>query len=562
MADLPTTELVARLQEIVRGEVFADEATLEHYSRDASLFLVRPQVVVAPHDVADVKALVKFVSEAQGQNTNLSLTARAAGTDMTGGPLSESIIVDFSKYFNRVKKVELDTQALVGAGYAVVEPGVYYRDFEQETLKKDLLLPCYTASRELCAVGGMVANNSAGEKTLAYGQTERYVRQLKVVLRDGEEYTFGAITLSQLEAKKQLGTLEGDVYRQTHQLIEENYDLLQQAKPTVTKNSSGYHLWDVLDKQKGLFDLSKLFVGAQGTLGLHTEITFSLVKPKPYSRLVVIFLKDLSILAKLVNKVLAYSPESFESYDDHTFKISLKLFPKIVKRLGGSAFSLAFKFLPEFWALLTGGVPKMVLLAEFTGYTDEEALQQAEKALVGVKNFPVQARVTSTPDEAKKYWVMRRESFNLLRQHVKHVRTAPFIDDMVVKPEVLPEFLPELYKLLDKYPLTYTVAGHVGNGNFHIIPLMDLTKPESKDIIFKLFPEVNKLLMKFGGSNTGEHNDGLLRSVYLPEVYGPKVYALFEQIKKIFDPDNIFNPGKKVGATLDYAKAHLDTTGE
>lgn len=556
------TDLVSRLSSLITGEVFGDEATLEHYSRDASLFLVKPQVVVAPRDVAEIKALVKFVAEERGRGSKLSLTARAAGTDMTGGSLSTGIIVDFTKHLNNLRELNLADDG--NSGYAVVEPGMYYRDFERETLKKNLFLPCYPASRELCAVGGMVANNSGGEKTLAYGQINRYVKQLKVVLRDGYEYIFAPITLAQLEAKKKLSTLEGDIYRQTYELISANYDLLERAKPATSKNSSGYHLWDVLDKQKGLFDLTQLFVGSQGTLGLHTEIKFGLIKPKAHSRLLVIFLKnkDVNNLGRLVNKILTYNPESFESYDDHTFHISLKLFPKIVKRMGGSAILLAFKFLPEFWALVTGGVPKLVLLAEFTGESDAEALTAAKRALAGISDFGLKARVTSSPDEAKKYWVMRRESFNLLRQHVKGVRTAPFIDDIIVRPEVLPEFLPELYALLDKYPLTYTVAGHMGNGNFHIIPLMDLTKPESAEIIFKLFPEVNKLLTKFGGCNTAEHNDGLLRSAYLSQVYGLQVYALFERVKNIFDPDGLFNPGKKVGATLEYAKAHLDTTGK
>ena len=145
----------------------------------------------------------------------------------------------------------------------------------------------------------------------------------------------------------------------------------------------------------------------------------------------------------------------------------------------------------------------------------------------------------------------------MLRYHLKDKRTAPFIDDMVVAVQKLPQFLPELRKILDEYDLLYTVAGHVGDGNFHIIPLMDMTKEINRAIIPALSEKVYKLVFKYGGSTTGEHNDGLVRTPYLREMYGEEIYKLFEEVKKIFDPLNIFNPGKKVGGSINYAMAHL-----
>lgn len=543
-------ELTKELKEVVRGNVNADPKTLAKFSRDASLFSVKPQVVVAPKDVADIKALVNFVN--WNKSLKLSLTARSGGTDMTGGPLNTSIIVDMARHMNTPSRLFPDR--------AIVQPGLYYRDFERETLKHGLLLPSYPASREICTVGGMVANNSGGEKTLTYGQTERYVAALKAVLRDGNEYSFGPLDREGLDEKMNLQTLEGQVYRDIFKLVEENYERIKNAKPDVSKNSSGYFLWNVWDKHT--FDMSKLFTGSQGTLGIMTEITFNLIKPKKHSKLLVIFMKELKPLAQVINSVLQHRPESFEAYDDQTLKLTLRFLPQFVKLIGArNIFSLAWQFLPEFGLILAGGFPKLVLLAEFTGHTEAEVDRKISFAKHDLKLFKIRTRTTRTEAEAKKYWTIRRESFNLLRQRIKGKRTAPFIDDVIVRPERLPDFLPELKKLMEPYKdnLFYTIAGHAGDGNFHVIPLVTAGDPKLKKIIPELSRKVYDLVLKFGGSITGEHNDGLIRSPFLKQMYGEEVYMLFEKVKAVFDPDNIFNPGKKVGASFDYSAAHLNT---
>ena len=543
-------ELIEELRSLIKGDVSTTPKDIDTYSHDTSLFKITPSAVVFPKTASDVANIVKFVAEKKAEGIDISVTGRSAGTDMTGGPLTESIVLVFTKYMNHFLGIE--------ASSASAEPGMLYRDFEKETLKKDLLLPSYPASRELCAMGGIVANNSGGEKTLTYGKTEDYVEKLEVVLSDGNMYTIRPLTMSQLAEKESLAPFEGNIYRSLHTLIEKNYDLLQAAKPKVSKNSAGYMLWNVMNKEKGVFDLTRLFVGSQGTLGIHTAATFRLVKPKTHSRLLVMFLKKTDILPDLINHVLQFKPESFESYDDHTFKIALKMFPQIVKRLGGSMITLGLQFLPEFWAILTGGIPKLVMLAEFTADSDEEAYKKAEEAQKSVLSFNIKTLITSTDTEAEKYWVVRRESFNLLRQRVKNLRTACFIDDLIVKPIDLPQFIPELYALLDSYNLTYTIAGHMGDANFHIIPLMDLTKESTKTLIYEVTEKVYSMIAKYHGSITAEHNDGLMRTPYLPTMFGSEVYHLFEEVKNIFDPQNIFNPGKKVFGSLQFAKDHVD----
>lgn len=535
--------ITEELKKIIKGETATDEESLKKYSRDASLFEVRPQVVVYPKDAEDIKNLVKFASGRK----NVSITPRSGGTDMSGGALTESVVVDVTRHLNQIKEV--------GNGHAVTQPGVYYRDFEKETLKHGLLLPSYPASKDICTVGGMVANNSGGEKTLAYGKTENYILELKMVLSDGNEYLIKPLTGDQLNLKLRQENFEGEIYRKIYNLVSENSELLKTAKPKVSKNSAGYYLWNIWDGKS--FDLTKLLVGSQGTLGIITEIKFRLIKPKTHSQLLVVFLKDLRPLVSVAHKVMEFKPESFESYDDHTLKLAIRFLPSLVKVLKQNIFKLGWQFLPEFWMLVTGGFPKLVLLAEFTGDNDKEITNRLEKLSEQLAREGVKHRLVKNSEEQKKYWTIRRESFNLLRRHIKGKRTAPFIDDFIVRVEQLPEFLPRLNKILDKYQLTYTIAGHVGDANFHIIPLMDLSDPQIHEIIKKLSDEVYDLVLEFNGSITAEHNDGLIRSPYLKKMYGEEVYQLFETTKKIFDPKNIFNPGKKTGANLKYAMEHL-----
>ncbi|MDP2650811.1 MAG: FAD-binding oxidoreductase [bacterium] len=554
-------DLKEKLKTVIQGEVEDDKKTLAYYSRDASLFEIKPEVVAFPKDTEDLKSLVKFASGERRAGKKIYLTARSGGTDMTGGPLGESIIVDFARHFNRIDDVEKQPHTAQGfAGQVLAEPGVFYRDFERETLKHNLLLPSFPASREICTVGGMVATNAGGEKTLAYGKTNRYVKGLKVVLSDGKEYAMHPLEQYELDAKLKLDNFEGEIYRGTYEIVNKNYDLLQRARPKVHKNSAGYALWDVWNRE--IFDLTQLFTGSQGTLGLITKIKFELVEPKAHSKMLIIFLRDLKPLARIVNRLLEYGPETFESYDDHTLKLAIRFLPQFARLLKGGLFSIAWKFLPEIGMILTGGVPKLILTAEFTGEGEDEVKAKISRARESIKEFSVKTRMTKTSIEMEKYHLIRRESFNLLRHKIKKKQTAPFIDDIIVPPETLPEFLPQLEEIMKKYDLIYTIAGHVGDGNFHIIPLMDLSKKDAKEVIHKLTDEVYRLVFEYGGSMTAEHNDGLIRSPYLKQMYGEEVYKLFEEVKRVFDPDNIFNPGKKVGANLEYALAHLKHSGK
>ena len=537
------------LKNIIKGDVATDEKTLDKYSRDASIFEVQPKAVVFPKDTEDLKDLVKFVNENKEKYPELSLAARSGGTDMTGGPLTESIVVEFDKYFNHIKNV--------GESSAIVEPGVYYRDLEKETLKQGLIFPSYPASKSICAIGGIIANNSGGEKTLRYGKTNEYVRRLKAVLSDGNEYEFKKLNKIELQKKKAQDDFEGGIYRKIYELLEDNFDIIKKAKPQVSKNSAGYFLWNVWDRE--YFDLTQILVGSQGTLGIVTEAELGLVEKEKYSRMVVVFLDDIEKMTNFVSTALKYSPESLEAFDDNTLKLALRFFPDIAKKIGtGNFFSLIFSFFGEGLAIARKlRLPKFVVLVELTG-DDEEKINDRVKGLRDeLKPLGIYTKATKSGMDTEKYWVIRRESFNLLRHKVKDKRAAPFIDDIIVDPSHLPEFLPKLYNILEEHNITPTLAGHAGSGNFHIIPLMDLSREEERRKIPEVAEKVYDLVLEYGGSITAEHNDGLIRSPYIEKMYGKEVYGLFEKTKEIFDPQNIFNPGKKVGADLEYAMRHI-----
>lgn len=530
------------LTSLLDGDVSVDADVISEHSEDTSIFHIEPACVVHPKNIEDIKKLVTFANDSAGQ---VKLTARSAGTDMSGGPLTNSVAVNFLKYFNNVKEVS--------ATQATTEPGVFYRDFDKETLKHGVILPSYTASRELNTVGGMVANNSAGEKSLTYGKTERWVRSLKVVLSDGNEYEFKKLSRAELEEKKSLDTFEGKLYRDLDWIIHERIDVIRKEKPTVSKNSAGYSVWNIWDEETDTFDLTQLFVGSQGTLGLITEITFDLVKPKPHVRMLVLFLRKrhMDVLGDLVNLVLKEKPESFESYDDKTFSVMLRIFPQLIKKLGGNPFKILMDFLPEAKMILTGGIPKLVLMAEFAGDTEEEVIEAARRAEASVlSKYQVATHVTKTQKEGEKFWTIRRESFKLLRENVHGKHTAPFIDDISVRPERLPEFLPKLYAIMDDYKLLFTIAGHIGDGNFHIIPLMDFSRPDFTKIVRELSERVYVLVGEYEGSITGEHNDGLIRTPYLHLMFSSQMLEIFADIKNIFDPEDIFNPHKKVNGDM------------
>ncbi len=559
MAHNPKANMGAFLDELkskFKGEIETDIAKRELYSHDASMFEIVPQAVVAPKDASDVESLVKFVAEQKENMADLSLTARSAGTDMSGAAINDSIIVDFKKYFTNIELIDEQRKL------TRLQPGVMFKDLDEQAKLKNVLMPTYPASRDLCTVGGMVNNNSGGEKSIEFGKAEDFVNELEFVFADGIKRIVKPLSKAELDKKMKQKDFEGKVYREMFELLDKNYDQIKAAKPNVSKDSTGYHLWRAWNREKGIFDLTQVIVGAQGTLGFVTNIEFRMTDARSEEGLLVIFMKDIQPLGELIKKIVAHKPSRFESFDDNTLLLSLKFMPKFLGFLGPRKFiRLLISLIPEALLLLKG-VPRLILMVSIKGNSPEEVAAKihalhnelnANKKAYGISGFE------EAPTEAKgeKFWIMRRYSFQILRSSVKDKHTAPFIDDLVVNPEYLPDFLPKIRAIIKKYKLFATIAGHMGDGNFHIIPLMNIEELHEREKILPAMKEVNELVLSYHGSLSGEHNDGLVRGPWLERMYGEEVLGFFKQTKRIFDPQNIFNPHKKTDANWEYSMSHL-----
>lgn len=544
-------DLSGELSKIFSGDIDTSDETRDFYSHDASLFELRPEVVVFPKNAEDIKSLVKYVSEQKPNNLDLSITARSRGTDMSGAAINTSIILDTSRYMTAVTDVSAEA--------ATAQPGIMYKDFDVETLKFGSIMPTYPASRDLAGIGGIVSNNSGGEKSLEYGQTANFVDQLKVVLADGNEYVVKPLNRDELNQKMSQGDFEGNLYKRTFELLDQHYDEIKQAPPRVSKNATGYNLWDIWDRDTGIFDLTRLFTGAQGTLGIVTEVKFRLIPKPTHSGTLVCFMKGIDNLGEIIPATLKHKPATFECFDDNTLWLAIKFIFSFIKRLGFWQWLLmCLQLIPNGIALLRG-VPKMVLLIEFTGNSVEEVqsrIKAARKDLSRFKDFTYMEE-NETEFKSRKFWLMRRESFSLLRSKVKDKHTAPFIDDLIVPPEHLTEFLPQLQAVIRKYKLMATVAGHLGDGNFHVIPLMNIELPEERAKFEPAMKELNPIVIKYGGSVSGEHNDGLIRGPWLDQMYSANVVGYMREIKSLYDPQNIFNPRKKTDANWEYSFNHI-----
>jgi FAD/FMN-containing dehydrogenase len=543
-------DIQQELAKIFRGELDTSEESRELYSHDASLFELKPKVVAFPQDTKDIQSVVSFVSQHKADNPDLSITPRSRGTDMSGAAIGESIVLDVSKHMNQLYEVSEKS--------ARFQPGVLYRDFEAETLKHGSLLPCYPASRDLASVGGMVNNNSGGEKSLEFGKTDNFVTEMKIVLSDGNEYTIKSLNRDELNAKMDQDNFEGNLYRRTFELLDTHYDEIQAAAPHVTKDSTGYHLWNVWKRDTGVFDLTKLFIGAQGTLGVTTEATVRLVPHSPHSGTLVCYMHTIDNLGDVIPAVLKHKPATFESFDDNTLWLSFKFFFMFIAKLGlWTWIKTALQLLPD-GLMIVRGVPKLILLIEFTGQTPEEVKKKIHEAKLDLEQFKfTYMEEDDTEAKSRKFWLMRRESFNLLRKKVKDKHTAPFIDDFVVPPARLAEFLPQLRGIIKKYQLFATIAGHMGDGNFHVIPLMKIEDSKERAKFEPAMKEVNTLVISYGGSVSGEHGDGLIRGPWLEQMYGKNVLGYMREIKQLYDPQDIFNPHKKTDATWDFSFSHI-----
>ncbi len=537
-----------------RGVVSTDKHLLDSYSTDESIFAVRPQVVLQPRHQKDVETAVRVIAEQTEKFPSLSLTPRAAGTGLSGGSLTDSLVIDVSKFMHQIGQVVPKSD---GATISC-SPGAMWRDVEKALKKHNVYIPSFPASKDICTVGGAVGNNAAGPDSLRYGHTASWVQSLDITLHDGQTYTVAPMTYKEFQTltkkKHAFATIAAEVF----QLIAKNEAEVKKAKPHTKKNSAGYALWNVLNgtvadfkKGKATMDLTRLISGSQGTIGVITSVTMKAIPIAKNTELIAIPIFNLADAGSVVVEALKYDPINVEVFDGLSFDLALKNPDFFKDRIKGSeyyrvllsmytTYHIRFKRkIPEFTLLVT--VDQTALEAH-----GAQNIVDKIKAAGGDK-----ARLVKNPIEREMYWQIRRASYSLSKFQDPNKRPAAFLEDMTVPPKNLAKFFMEIKQLLKKYNVTAAVHGHGGNGHFHFYPLLDFTKQGTADMVEKMSEEFFNTAIKYDGNICGEHNDGIIRTPHLSKMFTKKTLDLFKAVEHLFDPQDIFNPGKKVNPRFD-----------
>lgn len=523
------------LQEHVQGEVMTSVDARRYFSTDASVLAMTPSVIVYPRAESDVRKVARFTWQLAERGRIIPVTARGAGTDQSGAALGSGILLVFPAHLHRI--IEFDGKS----GAVTVEPGINYGKLQQTLLTHDRFLPPFPASIEYSTIGGAVANNASGEKSIKYGSTRDFVQTMRVVLANGEVITTKRLSKRELGKKLGLPTFEGEIYRSLDALIEENAGLLEKLLVKTTKNSAGYALADV-KLRDGSFDLTPLFVGAQGTLGIITQVTLDTEEHHPNTTLIVSHFDTIAAAASAVSELrkLSSMPSSMEMVDGNLLQVVDAINPNLLK------------------GVLDKPFPEMTLLVEF----DEQERQQkkySKKALKILEKYATRTEVEMNPLQQDKLWRIRHASASVV-SHTDGTRKAlPVIEDGTVPPDRFEEYVKAIYALFKKHGLRAALWGHAGDANLHVQPFLDLGQVGDRQKIIKLMDEYYDLVISLGGTTTGEHGDGRLRTPYLEKLYGPEVVTLFEKTKKIFDPYGLLNPGVKTGTTTEDVKQMLRT---
>jgi len=520
------------LQGQLLGSVTDNDDVRQFFATDASIFTISPEAVVYPRNTADVRKTIKLAAERTQAGKPLSVVPRGKGTDQGGGAVGDGLQLVFPAYMNRLIRLTKDT--------VTVQPGMSYKALQQILHTHGRFLPPYPASLDYSTVGGAVGNNAAGEKTVKYGATRDFVVGLKVVLADGSLIETRRISARELNRKKGQADLEGDIYRKLDSLILDHEDIIAKAKLKVSKNTAGYALERVRGKD-GSFDLGQVIIGAQGTLGVVTEITFKTVVWNQRTTLLVGYFDDLRQVSDAITKLVALSPSALELVDHHLLAY--------VRRHQSQ----------DLENLLPDTLPKIVLLVEFDDGSQFAQNMHARRAQTILKKHAGDFRVSTDPIEQEALWKIRRSAAAVIWMAPGAKKALPFIEDGIVPAARLGTFLERTYKLLQKYDLDIAVWGHAGDANLHLQPFLDLSKKKDVEKMLDLSHDFTELVISLGGSTSAEHNDGLIRAPYLQQLYGTAMYELLRQTKHIFDPHNVLNPGKKVDVTESIMRGRLRT---
>jgi FAD/FMN-containing dehydrogenase len=522
------------LQEHLIGEVMTSADARRYFATDTSILTLTPAIIVYPHNENDVRKTARFTWQLAERGRIIPMTARGSGTDQAGAAIGSGIIVVFPAHMNKI--LELDPKT----GSVAVQPGLNYGKLQQTLQTHGRFLPPFPASVEYSTIGGAMGNNAAGEKTIKYGATRDFVRSLRVVLANGEVIETRRLNKREVSKKMGQGSMEGNIYRALDKLIEENKELVKKSELDVSKNSAGYALAKVKQKD-GSMDLTPLFIGAQGTLGIITEAIIDTEPYNPTTTLVVASFDDIDRAAKAILDIRKLSdiPSAMEMVDGNLLEFIDAHNPNQLKGTIEKPFH------------------KIMLLVEFDNFNARVQKRMAKKTRKIVEDYGGNCQVETNPEQQDHLWRIRHSAASVTAYSDNNAKALPIIEDGIVPVEKFVEYISGAYALFARYNLTVAVWGHAGNANLHMQPFLDLSQLGDRQKLFKLLDEYHQLVIGLGGSTNGEHGDGRIRGPYLRQLYGEETYEIFRAVKQICDPYGTLNPGVKVNVTVEDLKPML-----
>ena len=507
--------LEARLRATIRGEVRFDDASRALYSMDSSNYRQVPIGLVIPRDAEDVVAMVAACRE-----FGAPVLSRGGGTSVAGQTVNTAVVLDFSKYMRRV--VSLDPVARI----ARVEPGIVLDALRDQAEQHALTFAPDPATHSRCTLGGMIGNNACGVHALMGGKTVDNIESLDILLYDGTRMTVGRTSEAELAQIIASGGRKGEIYAGLRRIRDIYADLIRARFPQIPRRVSGYNLDELLPENG--FNVARALVGSEGTCVTVLEATCEL-KPSPqHRRLVALGFSDAYVAADHIPAVLAHKPIGLEGFDDYLVECMMR------KNLLVDD----VKLLPK-----GGGI----LLCEFGAYLPAEADAMAHKLIAASARFTERpTHALYTPAEAARVWKVRESGLGASVFVPGHPSGWEGWEDSAVPPERLGDYLRELFHTLDRYGYRTPMYGHFGQGCVHLRITFDLRTTEGLAKYRSFIEEAADIVLKYGGSLSGEHGDGQSRAALLPKMYGPELMQAFRDFKVLWDPTNRMNPGKLI----------------
>ncbi|MCH7752871.1 MAG: anaerobic glycerol-3-phosphate dehydrogenase subunit C [Planctomycetes bacterium] len=504
----------------IAGDVRCDELFVQLYASDASIYEIAPLGVVRPRTVEDVVATVRYAAA-----NKIPLHARGSGSGLTGGALGRGLVVDFSRYMRRIIKLNDNT--------ARVQAGVVLSDLNQKLATGGRVFGPDPANAQVTTMGSVVALDAGGSRWLAYGSARNHVESLEVVLASGDVVRLSAHQLTTNDDDTVLGPLVNGVSN----ILAQHGEQIRDRKPQSLVNCCGYRLDEV--RQDGRINLAQLFTGSEGTLGLITEVT---VATSPLPRQVgsvLLFFESIDKAARAVQEILPLGPSACDLMDRRHLSLARESDPR--------------------YELLIPQVAEAVLLVEFSGESAEEVQERLERAvrlLQDKAKLASGAYVAADLYDHDMLWQLARRYVPTLYRLKGSTRPVPMVEDIAVPPSALPDFLHSALQILKQEQVTASLFGHAGHGQLHIRPFLDLANDNDVRKLEVLADRLYAEVWNVGGTISGEHGDGLSRTPFVEKQYGPLAGAFWE-IKELFDPEEILNPGKIVPLDVASPSDHL-----